>query len=211
MKTWMSELRWGEGRLGSPTLSYRWGNWDLQTFSGLFSGLICQSVPFGHVWLFATLCNPTDCSTPGFPVHRQLPELAQTHVHQVSGAIQPSQSWAKQGKQKPWKCTDPVLFWGRQIFCRQVVLCYQPLCCSAPSFTSKLQSRGNPAGLGTETSFAPFKSYTRSKGKAFHYFSNSTTQAFLCRVSLLFLLDLRKTSLSGSLVFKSFPGLFFFF
>ena len=37
-----------------------------------------------------TLCNPMDCSTPGFPVHHQLPEFAQTHVHQVSDAIQPS-------------------------------------------------------------------------------------------------------------------------
>ena len=37
-----------------------------------------------------TLCNPMDCSTPGFPVHHQLPELAQTHVHWVSDAIQPS-------------------------------------------------------------------------------------------------------------------------
>ena len=37
-----------------------------------------------------TLCDPMDCSMPGFPVHHQLPELAQTHVHQVSGAIQPS-------------------------------------------------------------------------------------------------------------------------
>ena len=31
-----------------------------------------------------------DCSTPGFPVHHQLPELAQTHIHGVSDAIQPS-------------------------------------------------------------------------------------------------------------------------
>ena len=30
-----------------------------------------------------------DCSTPGFPVHRQLPELAQTPVHQLGDAIQP--------------------------------------------------------------------------------------------------------------------------
>ena len=30
-----------------------------------------------------TLCDPTDGSTPGFPVHHQLPELTQTHVHQV--------------------------------------------------------------------------------------------------------------------------------
>ena len=36
------------------------------------------------------LCDPMDCSIPGFPVHHQLPELAQTHVHRVSDAIQPS-------------------------------------------------------------------------------------------------------------------------
>ena len=39
-----------------------------------------------------TLCNPMDCSTPGFPVHLQLLKLAQTHVHQVVDAIQPSHS-----------------------------------------------------------------------------------------------------------------------
>ena len=33
------------------------------------------------------LCDPMDCSTPGFPVHHQLLELAQTHVHRVSDAI----------------------------------------------------------------------------------------------------------------------------
>ena len=37
-----------------------------------------------------TLCDPMDCSTLGFPVHHQLLELAQTHVHRVSDAIQPS-------------------------------------------------------------------------------------------------------------------------
>ena len=37
-----------------------------------------------------TLCNPTDCSTPGFPVHHQLLEFTQTHVHWVRDAIQPS-------------------------------------------------------------------------------------------------------------------------
>ena len=36
------------------------------------------------------LCDPVDCSTPGFPAHHQFPELAQTHVHHVSDAIQPS-------------------------------------------------------------------------------------------------------------------------
>ena len=38
--------------------------------------------------LCPTLCDPMDCSTPGFPVHHQLLELAQTHVHQVGVAIQ---------------------------------------------------------------------------------------------------------------------------
>ena len=37
-----------------------------------------------------TFCNPMDCSTPGLPIHHQLLELTQTHVHWVSDAIQPS-------------------------------------------------------------------------------------------------------------------------
>ena len=37
-----------------------------------------------------TLCDPTNHSTPGLPVHHQLPEFTQTHVHQVGDAIQPS-------------------------------------------------------------------------------------------------------------------------
>ena len=43
---------------------------------------IAQSCP--------TLCEPRDCSVPGFPVHHQCPEFTQTHVHQVSDAIQSS-------------------------------------------------------------------------------------------------------------------------
>ena len=39
-----------------------------------------------------TLCDPRDSSTPGFPVYHHLPEFAQTHVHWVSDAIQPSHS-----------------------------------------------------------------------------------------------------------------------
>ena len=42
--------------------------------------------------LCPTLCNPMNPSTPGLPVHHQLPEFTQTHVHQVSDAIQPSHS-----------------------------------------------------------------------------------------------------------------------
>ena len=37
-----------------------------------------------------TLCNPMNCSMPGLPVHQQLPDLTQTHVHRVGDVIQPS-------------------------------------------------------------------------------------------------------------------------
>ena len=50
---------------------------------------LCKSVSsVGHLCL--TLCNPMECSTPGFPVHHQFLELVQTQVHQVGDAIQPS-------------------------------------------------------------------------------------------------------------------------
>ena len=52
----------------------------------IIGGKCCCSV----TQLCLTLCNARDCSTPGFPVHYQLPELAQTHVHWVGDAIQPS-------------------------------------------------------------------------------------------------------------------------
>ena len=40
--------------------------------------------------LCPTLCDPMNHSTPGLPVHHQLPEFTQTHVYQVGDAIQPS-------------------------------------------------------------------------------------------------------------------------
>ena len=53
--------------------------------------LFCQSVQFSSVAQSClTLCNPMNCSTPGLPVHHQLPEFTQTHIHRVSDAIQPS-------------------------------------------------------------------------------------------------------------------------
>ena len=55
------------------------GNWIIVGFQ--FSS-VAQSCP--------TLCDPMDCSTPGFPVPHQLLELTLSHVHGVSDAIQPS-------------------------------------------------------------------------------------------------------------------------
>ena len=49
------------------------------------------SVQFSSVaQLCPTLCDPMNHSTPGLPVHHQLPELTQTHIHRVGDAIQPS-------------------------------------------------------------------------------------------------------------------------
>ena len=50
-----------------------------------------SSIQFSSVaQLCPTLCDPVNRSTPGLPVHHQLPESTQTHVHQVGDAIQPS-------------------------------------------------------------------------------------------------------------------------
>ena len=50
-----------------------------------------QSIQFSSVTQSCpTLCDPMNWSTPGLPVHHQLPEFTQTHVHRVSDAIQPS-------------------------------------------------------------------------------------------------------------------------
>ena len=62
-------------------------------FSVLFSFLLLffSSVQFSSVTQsFLTLCYPMNHSTPGLPVHHQLPEPTQTHVHWVGDAIQPS-------------------------------------------------------------------------------------------------------------------------
>ena len=53
-----------------------------EQFSSVQFSSIAQSCP--------TLCNPMNCSMPDLPVHHQLPEFTQTHVHWVSDDIQPS-------------------------------------------------------------------------------------------------------------------------
>ena len=56
--------------------------------------LPCPSPASGGILLSSvaqsclTLCDPTDCSTPGLPLHHQLPEFAQTHIHGVGDGIQ---------------------------------------------------------------------------------------------------------------------------
>jgi len=65
-------------------LQYCVGFWHTSTWTN-------HSVQFSSVTQSCpTLCDPMNRSTPGLPVHHQLLEFTQTHVHQVSDAIQPS-------------------------------------------------------------------------------------------------------------------------
>ena len=64
------------------------GNSRLEQITNIAVGQI--SVQFSRSVVSNSLCNPMNRSMPGLPVHHQLPELAQTHVHWVSDAIQPS-------------------------------------------------------------------------------------------------------------------------
>ena len=65
---------------------------------------------------FLTLCNPVDCTMPGFPVHHQLLELAQIRFHRVTDAIQPFH---------PLSSPSPTAFNLSQhrVFSSQSVLC----------------------------------------------------------------------------------------
>ena len=88
-----------------------WTGWiSLQSSSVLFSS-VAQSCP--------TVWGPMNCSTPGVPVHHQLPEFAQTHVHRVSDSIQPFFSycsWGSQGKNTEVACHS-LLQWTT--FCQK--------------------------------------------------------------------------------------------
>ena len=71
--------------------------WDIFTLTSLKHKYLiyflgpCTTPQFSSVAQSClTLCEPMDCSTPGFPVHHQFSEFAQTHDHRVSDAIQPS-------------------------------------------------------------------------------------------------------------------------
>ena len=63
-----------------------------------------------------TFCDPMDCSTPGLPVHHQLPELTQTHVHIVGDAIQPSHPLSS-------PLLLPSIFPSIRVFSNESVLC----------------------------------------------------------------------------------------
>ena len=74
-----------------------------------------------------TLCNPMNRSTPGFPVHHQLQEFTQTHVHRVSDAIQPSHHLSSPSPPAPNPSQHQSLFqWVNSSHEMAKVLEFQP-------------------------------------------------------------------------------------
>ena len=68
----------------------RWCHPTISSPIVLFSSCLQSSPASVQAQSFPTLCDPVDCSTPGFPVLHQLLKLVQIHVHRVGDAIQPS-------------------------------------------------------------------------------------------------------------------------
>ena len=84
---------------------------DSLPLSHLGSPLGIQSVQFSSVAQSCpTLCGPMNRSTPGLPVHHQLPEFTQTHVHRVGNAIQPSHSLSSPSPPAPNPSQHQSLF-----------------------------------------------------------------------------------------------------
>ena len=83
-------------------------NRDIRAFIQRHISSVAQSCP--------VLCDPMDYSTPGFPTHHQLLELAPTHVHRVSEAIQPSHPLSS-----PYP--PPSIFPSIRVFSNESVLC----------------------------------------------------------------------------------------
>ena len=92
------ETRWGRDDGMWHNFLKRWQTLESDTPDRLWiiALLLCKYRDLKQIAVssvaqsFPTLCDPIDCSTPGFPVHHQLPEIAQAHVHWVGDAIQPS-------------------------------------------------------------------------------------------------------------------------
>ena len=91
-----------------------------------------------------TLCDPMDCRTPGFPVHHQLPELAQIHVLRVSNVIQPSHP----SNHLCHPLLLPSIFPSIRVFSNESVLCMKWPKYWSFSFSS---SPSNECGFGQIT------------------------------------------------------------
>ena len=73
-----------------------------EALSSVYFSSVAQTCP--------TLCDPMNHSTPGLPVHHQIPEFTQTHVHRVCDAIQPSHPWSSPSPPAPNPSQHQSLF-----------------------------------------------------------------------------------------------------
>ena len=105
-KPWVGKIPWGRAQQTTPAFFpgespgqrslvdhtvHRITSSETWLFSTSVTLFLFCSVLFSSVaQLCPTLCDPMNHSTPGLPVHHQLPESTQTHVHWVSDAIEPS-------------------------------------------------------------------------------------------------------------------------
>ena len=101
---WSSWLSWNQSlvskKVGNTDVYTTWRVWScvythemITTIFGINQSLTSKSftVQFSSVTQSClTLCDPMDCSTPGLPVHHQLPEFTQAHTHWFGDAVQPS-------------------------------------------------------------------------------------------------------------------------
>ena len=95
-----------------------------------------------------TLCDPMDCIMPGLPVHHQLPEFTQTHVHRVGDAIQPS---------RPLSSRSPPAFYilSHASFCDLFSCTYTSFALLSYEHTERLLFLGTaPRGCLRHSSFS---------------------------------------------------------
>jgi len=98
------------GRRSKQTFLQRRRTDDKEKHKKIFN-ITYYSVQFGAVaQLCPTLCDPMNHSTPGLPVHHRLPEFTQTHVHQISDAIQPSHPFSSPSPPTPSPSQHQSLF-----------------------------------------------------------------------------------------------------
>ena len=123
-RTWVSFI---SGLPTEPPGKPCWSYWQLSNFAYILQCIPIDTSKWSQlypIWAFSsvqvitqsclTLCYPMSCSTPGLPVHHQLPEFTQTHVHWVGDAIQPFHPLSSP--------SPPSIFPSIRVFSNELVL-----------------------------------------------------------------------------------------
>ena len=103
-----------------------------------------------------TLCNPMNCSTPGLPVHHQLLEFTQTHVHRVGDATQPSHPLSSPSPPVPTPSQHQMLDWIYSWFYLKVLV------------TQSYMSLWDPIDYSLPGSFCPWDFPSKHTGVGCH-------------------------------------------